>query len=146
MLIVIVCFGYGGNDSTLVRNYGIPKKRAKELYDKYMNGFAGMCAYQEFRRQDVMQKGYILLNKLGHRAHIYDFDSWEYLRSENPSVYRRRVAESQKQSINYPIQSCGAVMFKLASILFFKYLKEHNLLKIVKYCIPAHDNSNFCCA
>lgn len=138
-------FAYGGNDSTLVKNYGISKKKAKEVYDKYMNGFAGMCAYQEYCRQDVLNKGYILLNKLGHRAHIYDYDSWDYLRSENPSAYRKRVAESQKQSINYRIQSTGAVMFKLASILFFKYLKEHNLLKIVKYCIPAHDEINVEC-
>lgn len=29
--------------------------------------------------------------------------------------------------------------FKLSSIKLFNYLKKHNLLGVVKYCIPVHD-------
>lgn len=56
--------------------------------------------------------------------------------------YFQRKAASEKQSINYRIQGTGACMFKLASIKFFNWLKEHNLLFTVKYCIPVHDEIN----
>lgn len=123
------CFNYGGQDSTLIRNYGLDAKRAKEIYENYMSGFAGLRRYQDFRRVDVMRKGYILLSKItGHKAYIYDYDElkmqmekqddpdfWAYYREmkqENPECdtvqgvrrLARRKAESEKQSINYPME------------------------------------------
>lgn len=122
------CFNYGGQDSTLIRNYGLDAKRAKEIYENYMSGFAGLKRYQDFRRVDVMRKGYILLSPItGHKAYIYDYDElkrqmekqedpefWEYYREMKrdapecdtvQAVRRlaRRKAESEKQSINYPM-------------------------------------------
>ena len=124
------CFNYGGQDSTLIRNYGLDAKRAKEIYENYMSGFAGLKRYQDFRRVDVMRKGYILLSKItGHKAFIYDYDElkmqmekqddpdfWAYYREmkqENPECdtvqgvrrLARRKAEAEKQSINYPMNS-----------------------------------------
>lgn len=161
------CFNYGGQDSTLIRNYGLDAKRAKEIYENYMSGFAGLKRYQDFRRVDVMRKGYILLSPItGHKAYIYDYDElkrqmdkqedpefWEYYREMKrdapecdtvQAVRRlaRRKAESEKQSINYPIQAAGALTFKLASIKLFNWLSKNNLLFIVKYCIPVHDEIN----
>lgn len=161
------CFNYGGQDSTLIRNYGLDAKRAKEIYENYMSGFAGLKRYQDFRRVDVMRKGYILLSKItGHKAYIYDYDElkrqmekqddpdfWAYYREmkqENPECdtvqgVRRlaiRKAESEKQSINYPIQAAGALCFKLASIKLFNWLLKSGLLFKVKYCIPVHDEIN----
>lgn len=161
------CFNYGGQDSTLIRNYGLDAKRAKEIYENYMSGFAGLKRYQDFRRVDVMRKGYILLSKItGHKAYIYDYDElkmqmekqddpdfWVYYREmkqENPECdtvqgvrrLARRKAESEKQSINYPIQAAGALCFKLASIKLFNWLLKNGLLFRVKYCIPVHDEIN----
>lgn len=161
------CFNYGGQDSTLIRNYGLDAKRAKEIYDNYMSGFSGLKKYQDFRRVDVMRKGYILLSPLtGHKAYIYDYDElkrqmekqndpefWEYYREmkcEAPgcdtvqavSRFARRKAESEKQSINYPIQAAGALCFKLASVKLFNWLLKNDLLFTVKYCIPVHDEIN----
>lgn len=161
------CFNYGGQDSTLIRNYGLDAKRAKEIYENYMSGFAGLKKYQDFRRVDVMRKGYILLSKItGHKAYIYDYDElkrqmdkqddpdfWAYYREmkqENPECdtvqgvrrLARRKAESEKQSINYPIQAAGALCFKLASIKLFNWLLKNGLLFKVKYCIPVHDEIN----
>ena len=123
------CFNYGGQDSTLIRNYGLDAKRAKEIYENYMSGFSGLKRYQDFRRVDVMRKGYILLSPItGHKAYIYDYSElknqiekqeeegfWDYYREmkrEAPdcdtvqAVRRlaRRKAESEKQSINYPMK------------------------------------------
>lgn len=161
------CFNYGGQDSTLIRNYGLDAERAKEIYENYMSGFAGLKRYQDFRRVDVMRKGYILLSKItGHKAYIYDYDElkrqmekqddpdfWAYYREmkqENPECdtvqgvrrLARRKAESEKQSINYPIQAAGALCFKLASIKLFNWLLKNGLLFKVKYCIPVHDEIN----
>lgn len=161
------CFNYGGQDSTLIRNYGLDAKRAKEIYENYMSGFAGLKRYQDFRRVDVMRKGYILLSKItGHKAYICDYDElkrqmdkqedpefWAYYREmkqENPECdtvqgvrrLARRKAESEKQSINYPIQAAGALCFKLASIKLFNWLLKNGLLFKVKYCIPVHDEIN----
>lgn len=161
------CFNYGGQDSTLIRNYGLDAKRAKEIYENYMSGFAGLKRYQDFRRVDVMRKGYILLSKItGHKAYIYDYDElkmqmekqddpdfWAYYREmkqENPECdtvqgvrrLARRKAESEKQSINYPIQAAGALCFKLASMKLFNWLLKNGLLFKVKYCIPVHDEIN----
>lgn len=161
------CFNYGGQDSTLIRNYGLDAKRAKEIYENYMSGFAGLKRYQDFRRIDVMRKGYILLSPItGHKAYIYDYDElkmqmekqddpdfWAYYREmkqENPECdtvqgvrrLARRKAESERQSINYPIQAAGALCFKLASIKLFNWLLKNGLLFKVKYCIPVHDEIN----
>lgn len=161
------CFNYGGQDSTLIRNYGLDAKRAKEIYENYMSGFAGLKRYQDFRRIDVMRKGYILLSPItGHKAYIYNYDElkmqmekqddpdfWAYYREmkqENPECdtvqgvrrLARRKAESEKQSINYPIQAAGALCFKLASIKLFNWLLKNGLLFKVKYCIPVHDEIN----
>lgn len=161
------CFNYGGQDSTLIRNYGLDAKRAKEIYENYMSGFVGLKRYQDFRRVDVMRKGYILLSKItGHKAYIYDYDElkrqmdkqedpefWAYYREmkqEDPDCdtvqgvrrLARRKAESEKQSINYPIQAAGALCFKLASIKLFNWLLKNGLLFKVKYCIPVHDEIN----
>ncbi len=161
------CFNYGGQDSTLIRNYGLDAKRAKEIYENYMSGFTGLKRYQDFRRVDVMRKGYILLSPItGHKAYIYDYDElkmqmekqddpdfWAYYREmkqENPECdtvqgvrrLARRKAESEKQSINYPIQAAGALCFKLASIKLFNWLLKNGLLFKVKYCIPVHDEIN----
>lgn len=161
------CFNYGGQDSTLIRNYGLDAKRAKEIYENYMSGFTGLKRYQDFRRIDVMRKGYILLSPItGHKAYIYDYDElkmqmekqddpdfWAYYREmkqENPECdtvqgvrrLARRKAESEKQSINYPIQAAGALCFKLASIKLFNWLLKNGLLFKVKYCIPVHDEIN----
>jgi DNA polymerase I-like protein with 3'-5' exonuclease and polymerase domains len=120
------CFNYAGNASTLVRNYGIPKKRAQEIEDNYMNGFAGLKAYQERQKSFVVQHGYILLSPVtGHKAFIYDWDNLNRINDDlgtvdgqyamqtrdesNPLVQeadflRRRLSDSMKQSVNYPME------------------------------------------
>lgn len=127
--ITIVCFNYGGTDSTLVKNYGLTKQRAKEIYDNYMSGFLGLRDYQAFRRKDVLEKGYILINPITrHKTFIHDWDNLckinEYLNSEEgryllankdkktlelSSFLRRRLSDIQKNSINYPRREWGFI-------------------------------------
>lgn len=156
------CFNYGGSASTLVKNYGIPSSRAREIEDNYMSGFSGLKNYQDRQRQYVLDHGYILLNPITkHKAFIYDWEDLCKIDDELDTIdgkygmyredaymsgradfLRRRISDSQKQSINYPIQHQGSMCFKLSAIMFFNYLKKNNLLFIVKYCVPVHDEHN----
>ena len=119
---------YGGDANTICINKGIPIEEANKIYKAYMDGFKGLKKYQDFRRKDWFNKGYILLNsKTGHKAYIYDYEKlledkkwmssldWDYYKElkktcpECNTVQRvrhffKRKSASEKQSINYPIK------------------------------------------
>lgn len=158
---------YGGDANTIATNKGIPIEEAKEIYDNYMKGFNGLKKYQDFRRKDWWLKGYINLNPVvGYKAFIYDYDYlkslqdsfkesgfWEHYREMkkiDPSSYTvekvkyffKRKSDSEKQSINYPIQHTGALCYKVSMINFFEYLRRNNLLFKVLITITPYDEIN----
>lgn len=158
---------YGGNAQTIATNKNIPLEEATDIYNSYMEGFPGVASYQNKQRKFVMSHGYILLNpKTGHKAFIPNWDEiqeiqkrqkldgyWETYRQykkERPDAaiveevrsYFRKKSNFEKHAINYPIQATGALMFKLASIYLWEYIKQNNLVFKVKLCIPAHDEWN----
>ena len=157
---------YGGDFNTISANKGIPKEEAKKIYDNYMLGFQGLKRYQDFRRKDWFNKGYILLNeKTGHKAFIYDYNKlledkqwmstldWEYYREmkrDCPSCdtvqrvkhFFKRKSASEKQSINYPIQATGSMCLRVSLINFFEYLRKNNYLFKVLICITPYDEIN----
>ena len=159
-------FNYSGNADTIKRNFGLSEEEANRIYNAYMSGFSGLKKYQDFKKKDWWNKGYILISqRTGHKAFIYDYDKlketkewmkaldWDYYREmkeTNPECetvkrvrkfFKRRSA-SDKQSSNYEIQGTGAIIFKVASVNFFEYLRRNNLLWKVKLCIPVHDEWN----
>lgn len=157
---------YGGDANTISANKGIPLSEANEIYNNYMSGFKGLKKYQDFRRKDWFDKGYILLNPLtGHKAYIYDYNElledkewmktldWNYYRemkSSNPSCetvqrvkhFFQRKSASEKQSINYPIQATGSMCLRVTLINFFEWLRVKGLLFKVFICICPYDEVN----
>ena len=158
---------YGGDDNTLVANKGFSPEQAKEIYNNFMNTFSGLKQYQAWRRAEVLEKGYILMNpNLGHRAHIYDIEwmfsmkekfkeegFWEYYRTmkrDHPTSttvqqvkrFFKRKSEIERQSINYCIQNRGAMCMKLAMIKLFNWIISNNYQNIVKICAIVHDECN----
>jgi DNA polymerase I-like protein with 3'-5' exonuclease and polymerase domains len=158
---------YGGDANTIHQNKGIPLEEAQKVYNNYMSGFYGLKKYQEFRRKDWFEKGYILLNPLtGHKAFIYDYDEllsekrrmsedgfWDYYREMKVSArtcdtvqmvkhFFKRKAASEKQSINYPIQATGSQCLRKSMIYLWKYIISHNLQGIVKICVAPYDELN----
>ena len=158
---------YGGDANTIHQNKGIPLEEAQKVYNNYMSGFYGLKKYQEFRRKDWFEKGYILLNPLtGHKAFIYDYDEllsekrrmsedgfWDYYREMKASApncdtvqmvkhFFKRKAASEKQSINYPIQATGSMCLRYSMIYLWKYITSHNLQGIVKICVAPYDEIN----
>lgn len=157
---------YGGDANTISRNKGIPIEEATKIYNSYMSGFKGLKKYQDFRRKDWFDKGYILLNPLtGHKAYIYDYErlledkkwmstlDWNYYREmknscpECDTVQRvrhffKRKSASEKQSINYPIQATGSMCLRVSMINFFEYLRNNNLLFKALICVTPYDEIN----
>ena len=159
-------FAYGGDANTLVSKDHIPEEEAKLIEANYKKGFPGVAAYQSYQRKVVMQLGYInTCPEVGFRAYIYDFEEldriqkqfnqefwtkYKKLKIENPSdpivkdvkYYFKRKSASERQSINYPIQSRGSAIFKIAAVNLFNWVVNNGLFGIVKFCIPAHDEFN----
>lgn len=160
-------FNYAGNQSTIKRNFGLTDEEANRIYNAYMSGFDGLKKYQEFRKKDWFEKGYIELNpKIGYRAYIYDYyylkelqssfreegfwDNYRVLKKTDPNnpivlkvkEFFKRKADSDRQSVNYPIQNCGALCYKTSMINFFEYLRKNNLLFKVLITVTPYDEIN----
>lgn len=158
---------YGGNADTIARNKGIPIEEANTIYNSYMSGFTGLKKYQDFRRKDWFDKGYILLNPLtGHKAFIYDWetlkqyqqdfkaegfwDKYRELKQHSPKAeevqkvktFFKRKSDSEKQSINYPIQATGSMCLRYSMIAFWDYIVKNNLQNVVKICVAPYDEIN----
>lgn len=157
-------FNYAGNDNTIMRNFGLSAERAKEIYNNYMRGFNGLKRYIEFRKKDWFNKGYIDLNpKVGYKAYIYDWSYlkklqdkfresgfWDYYREMKQDApkcdtvmmvkeFFKRRADSDRQSVNYPIQHTGALCYKVSMVNFFEYLRKNNLLFKVLITVTPYD-------
>lgn len=160
-------FNYAGNAFTIQRNFGLSEDRANEIYNNYMRGFSGLKKYQDFRKKDWWEKGYINLNPMvGYKAHIYDYEYlkklkesfgqsgfWDYYREmkkSNPGCdtvrkvteFFKRKADSDRQSVNYPIQHTGALCYKVSMVNFFEYLRDNNLLFKVLITVTPYDEIN----
>ena len=159
-------FAYGGDANTLINRDHIPEEEARQIEANYRKGFKGVAAYQSRQRKLVMQLGYInTCPEVGFRAYIYDFedldntqkkfnkefwDTYRSLKASNPSHpvieevrrYFKRKSASERQSINYPIQSRGSAIFKICVVNLFKWVVDNGYFNIVKFCIPAHDEIN----
>ena len=160
-------FNYAGNDNTIMRNFGLSAERAKEIYNNYMRGFNGLKRYIEFRKKDWFNKGYIDLNpKVGYKAYIYDWSYlkklqdkfgksgfWDYYREMKQDApkcgtvmmvkeFFKRRADSDRQSVNYPIQHTGALCYKVSMVNFFEYLRHNDLLFKVLITVTPYDEIN----
>lgn len=157
-------FAYGGDANTLAARDHIPIEEAKQIEYNYMKGFKGVAKYQAEARKKVMDLGYIdECPEVGYRTYIYDFqdlkdisskfkeegfwDSYRKLKETDPlhpivqnvRHYFKRKSASERQGINYPIQSRGSAIFKIAAVNFFNWIVNNNLFNVVKMCIPVHD-------
>lgn len=163
-------FAYGGDANTLIGRDHIPREEAMEIESNYRKGFKGVADYQAYQRRIVMQLGYInTCPEVGFRAHIYDFEEldntqkkfckefWDDYRKRKATVlatgnsdpiveevrhYFKRKSASERQSINYPIQSRGSAIFKICAVNLFNWVVDNGLFGKVKFCIPAHDEFN----
>lgn len=163
------CFAYGGNDSTLVSQYGMSPEKAKSIYENYMKGFPGIAKFQNYQKNFVVKNGYILISPVtGHRAFWWDWEFWksneashtsefwEEYRLYHKGVKGDKVAKKvskhfkaktkwEKNGCNSPLQGAGAIIFKIFNRMLLNWIIEKGYFNKVKFCVPVHDEINVEC-
>lgn len=162
------CFAYGGNDSTLVAQYGMSSDKAKSIYENYMKGFPGIAQFQNSQKKFVVQNGYILISPVtGHKAFWWDWEHWKKVQNsytpefwEEYKLYHKGTGDNvakrvsthfkaktkwEKNACNSPLQGTGAILFKIFNKMLFDWVVENGYFNIVKFCVPVHDEINVEC-
>lgn len=162
------CFAYGGNDSTLVAQYGMSSDKAKSIYENYMKGFPGIAQFQNSQKKFVVQNGYILISPVtGHKAFWWDWEHWKKVQNsytpefwEEYKLYHKGTGDNiakkvsthfkaktkwEKNACNSPLQGSGAIIFKIFNRMLFNWVLEKGYFNKVKFCVPVHDEINVEC-
>lgn len=157
---------YGGTGHTIANNLNISEEEGNNIYKKYFEAFPEVDKYFKKVTKDALSKGHILINTL-IKSKCYIFQYHEFLQLSKqvstPGFWANYRAAKQaggqefeyfkpvvsrywgfkgeitRMALNYPIQGTGAEMMKMAAILFFKYLVEHDLLFKVYIVNLIHD-------
>lgn len=157
---------YGGTGHTIANNLNISEEEGNNIYKKYFEAFPEVDKYFKKVTKDALSKGHILINTL-IKSKCYIFQYHEFLQLSKqvstPGFWANYKAAKQaggqefeyfkpvvsrywgfkgeitRMALNYPIQGTGAEMMKMAAILFFKYLVEHDLLFKVYIVNLIHD-------
>jgi DNA polymerase I-like protein with 3'-5' exonuclease and polymerase domains len=116
---------YGGVGATISKNLRIPITEGEAIYSAYLKAFPALAAYFKRIKNYTAKKGYILMSPVTRRKMFNP--ELKYL---NPNSYEYQ--DFLKKSLNYPIQGSAAEMSKIALIKLFKYIKQRELLSIVK--------------
>lgn len=160
---------YGGNATTIAVNEDIPIEDAQNIYEGYFVAFPGLKPYFARVSQEGINKGYILIDDVVKRKHyiqLYDkfleekseinkafWDRWKVVKpwgkgnqeydrmKEKMSHYFKVKGSIERKGLNYPIQGTAASITKWSGILFFKWIKENNLLNVVKFINQVHDEN-----
>lgn len=159
---------YGGTGYTVSNNLGIPIGEGNEVERAYFEAFPGLKDYYDSCEKDALDKGYILIDSLlGSKFFIdkfdefkvlekkYNFDNkefwlkyreekkknsqWYLYEKEDVSYYFRWKGAIRRMALNFPIQGSSASVTKLASVYFFRWIKENNLLRKVLITNIVHD-------
>lgn len=162
------CFAYGGNDSTLVAQYGMESDKARSIYENYMKGFPGIARFQDSQKKFVIKNGYILISPItGHKAFWWDWEYWKKVQNsytpefwEEYKLYHKGTGDNiakkvsqhfkaktkwEKNACNSPLQGSGAIIFKVFNKMLFDWVLEKGYFNIVKFCVPVHDEINVEC-
>lgn len=153
---------YAGEASTIAERIGCTIEKAQEIYDSYMKAFPKVKQYQNYCKEILKKDGYILMNNVTRakcfipewdrlaavQEQMKDHSYWNEMKQDSEmrfeyAFYRNSMTEYSRQAINYRIQNRGSCCFKMASLLFFRYIISRNLLGVVLFCIGAHDEINF---
>ena len=162
------CFAYGGNDTTLVSQYGMEPTFAKSIYDSYMKGFSGISKFQEKEKKFVVNNGYILISPVtGHKSYWWDWKYWKKVQQsfdskfwEEYKTYHKGTGDNiakkvsthfkaktkyEKNACNSPLQGSGAIIFKIFCKMLFDWVVDNGYFNVIKFCIPVHDELNIEC-
>jgi DNA polymerase-1 len=156
---------YGGVGATISKNLSIPIEEGNYVYDSYFKVFPNVKRYFDTCKNLVLNLGYIVTNSVTERRiHFSDFDQfkekekvftkryWEIYREEKAKdsklfqklktevkEYFKLRGKYERSSYNFPIQSTGADMIKIAAIDIFNHILEKDAMFKVLFPFQIHD-------
>jgi len=156
---------YGGVGATIAKNLSISTEEGEFVYNSYMKAFPKISEYFKKCKAQVLSKGYIVTNQLTkRRIHFTDFEKYKELSKEITGEFWEEYREQKKlnslkfslmketireyflikgklerASLNYPIQSTGADMTKLAAMYLFNHIIETDNMFRVFIPLVVHD-------
>ena len=116
---------FGGNGSTIANNLNISLIEGEAIYNNYMKSFEGIAKYFNKCYQLAKKRGYILYNEITR-------DKFFIPKGMSDGEIRR-------SSYNFPIQGSASSITKFASILYYRHLKDNDLLFKVLIANIVHD-------
>jgi DNA polymerase-1 len=131
---------YGGDYHTVSRNAGISLEAAKEVETAYFNAFPGLTKYFNFRRKDVFDKGYILVNDYFKRkVRVPELEKAMQEYGNYDIIPSWKKGQIERNSLNSPTQGTAADMVKLAGIYVFDWIIESGNFDVVLMQNSIHD-------
>lgn len=117
---------YGISEFGLGEQLGVPRKKAKEYIEQYLDKYSGIKEFMTNIVEETKEKGYV--ETLYHRRrYVPELKSNNYMVRQ----FGSRVA------MNTPIQGTAADIMKIAMINVYNKLKENNLKS--KLIVQVHD-------
>lgn len=117
---------YGISEFGLGEQLGVPRKKAKEYIEQYLDKYSGIKEFMTNIVEETKEKGYV--ETLYHRRrYVPELKSNNYMVRQ----FGGRVA------MNTPIQGTAADIMKIAMINVYNKLKENNLKS--KLIVQVHD-------
>lgn len=156
---------YGGTGRTISDSLNLPLNEGERIFQAYFEAFPGLESYFNAEKQHGLRRGYILISELtGRKSFLPYLDKYreleQQLTAEFWQLYRlykeqsdprhaelRKIVkdyfyykgETERKSLNFPIQGTSAEITKLACIYLFKWILKNTLFEIVKICNVIHD-------
>lgn len=157
---------FGGVGKTVADNLKISLEDGERFYKLYFEAFPNLKNHYKKCEDQAYKDGYILIDERNKRkCFIYNHDRFKTLQREidksfweryrmlkqNPDsneflLMKGKVKEFfsikgdiSRKAYNFPIQGTAASIAKIAGIKFFKWIKENNLINIVKMVSFIHD-------
>lgn len=146
---------FGGGWKAVADSLNCSKEDAQKFVQAYADGFPGVTKFKEKGAKFVKTHGYVLICKhTGMKIWWEDFAKWrefetmpEYMQkieytSDERKEHAMAGAKWERMALNSPTQGTGAEIIKLASIILFNWIIEHNYFNIIKIANIVHDEIN----
>ena len=117
---------YGISDFGLANQLGIPRRKAKQYIDEYLEQYSGIKRFMDDTIQKAKDKGYVE-TLFSRRRYIPELKSNNYMVRQFGS----------RAAMNTPIQGTAADIMKIAMINVYKKMKEQKLES--KIVLQVHD-------
>jgi len=158
---------FGGQGMTIAENINISLEEGDEIYNNYIESFAGFKPYATKVEKDAIRKGYIQFNDISRRKSFIEYfgdfksleqsvnskgfwdryrwhkekDTAKFHNEFKPLVrrYFKKKGQIGRMALNFPVQGSASDITKLAGIYFFRYLVSNGLFNTVKISNVIHD-------